>query len=49
MCEIGWRNRNHPSTECRNKSIYTSKIKINANEAVDGNFTDQVADTMTCL
>lgn len=43
---LGWCNRYHPITECRNTNLYASKIKINLNEAVNAACTDQVADTM---
>lgn len=45
MCEgLGWRNRFHPTTECRNKNLYATKIKVNLNEATNDTETDQVSE-----
>ncbi|XP_050530186.1 uncharacterized protein LOC126907531 [Daktulosphaira vitifoliae] len=45
MCEsLGWRNRFHPTTECRNKNLYTTKFKVNLNEAINDSETDQVSE-----
>ncbi|ESO04369.1 hypothetical protein HELRODRAFT_172735 [Helobdella robusta] len=33
MCEeLGWKNRYHPTNECRNKTLYSSKSEINIHD-----------------
>jgi hypothetical protein len=46
MCEaLGWRNRYHPTTECRNQAAYSAKIKVNLTEA-DEETNNDAADIM---
>ena len=35
MCEeLGWKNRYHPTNECRNKNLYSSKKEVNIHDKV---------------
>jgi len=41
MCEnLAWQNCYHSTDECKNKNVYTCRIKINLNEVANDTYVD---------
>lgn len=47
MCEnLGWPNRYHPTKECRNRALYSTKKEVNLSEAKGSNDAEEAAEMM---